>query len=103
MRLYSAIALAIIFASHGALALEPGQYPPCKQAGVEYSEGATIWSYRQFVAASAFLLLHVLRFFRPYRHSRNSKRRSGLFSESVALESIMIPWKLFASHLKATH
>jgi hypothetical protein len=23
-------------------ALEPGQYPPCKQAGLEYTEGATI-------------------------------------------------------------
>jgi hypothetical protein len=42
MRPHAIVAAAVILGPHSAYALEPGQYPPCKQAGLEYTEGATI-------------------------------------------------------------
>jgi hypothetical protein len=42
MRLHAIVAATVILGPHSAYALEPGQYPPCKQAGLEYTEGATI-------------------------------------------------------------
>jgi hypothetical protein len=42
MRLNAVVIAAIIFGPHAAYALEPEQHPLCKQAGLEYSEGATI-------------------------------------------------------------
>jgi hypothetical protein len=42
MRLHVVVAAAMMLGAHSAYALEPGQYPPCKQAGLEYTDGATI-------------------------------------------------------------
>jgi hypothetical protein len=42
MRLLAVVAAAMMLGPHSAYALEPGQYPPCKQTGLEYAEGATM-------------------------------------------------------------
>ena len=42
MRLHVALASTVLFASCSAYALEPGQFPRCKFAGLEYTGGATI-------------------------------------------------------------
>jgi hypothetical protein len=42
MRRNGIITLAVMLCIPAANALEPGPFTPCKQAGFEYSEGATI-------------------------------------------------------------
>jgi hypothetical protein len=53
MRLHAVVAAAILLGS-SAYALEPGQYPSCKQAGLEYSEGATICECPSLKAVAGF-------------------------------------------------
>jgi hypothetical protein len=42
MRAYSILAMMVLVPLTTAHGLEPGQYPPCKHASLEYSVGATI-------------------------------------------------------------
>jgi hypothetical protein len=42
MRMHVLLAATFLWGASAADALEPGQHPPCKHGGVEYSDGATI-------------------------------------------------------------
>ena len=42
MRLNLILAAAVMLGPHVAYGLEPGQHSPCKQAGLEYGDGATM-------------------------------------------------------------
>jgi hypothetical protein len=54
MRLHAALIAATLLAPLSAYGLEPGQYPACKQAGIEFTDGATMCECPSLKAEAGF-------------------------------------------------